>query len=76
MDCIWNIYEPSDTEQYDQEDPFDVFLFALRKEDVPQRNSLLYVEGRQRRIIAVKVDTALSQVCGFDTVSYYKVCVV
>ena len=76
MDCIWNIYEPFEFSNYNIEDPFDVFLFSLRKNEIPQRNSFLYVEGKQRRIIAVKTDAALNEVCGFDAVSYYKVCVV
>ena len=46
MIYIWNIYEPLDEKDYDENDPFDVFIYALRKEEAPQKNAVLYVEGK------------------------------
>ena len=76
MTYIWNIYEPSDIGQYDETDPFDVFIYSLRREEAPQLNSSLYVEGRRCRIIAITRDSKMDEVCGFGDETYYKVCVI
>lgn len=76
MTYIWNIYEPCDPVNYDQEDPYDIFVYALRMEDAPLPNAPLYLEGRRRCIIAIKPDTAMNDVNVSEGESYYKVCVV
>ena len=76
MIYIWNIYEPCDEENYDENDPFDIFVYALRKEEAPQKNVILYVEGKKRRIVAVAQDRTKNDIMGFGTECYYKVGVI
>ena len=76
MIYIWNIYEPLDEKDYDENDPFDVFIYALRKEEAPQKNAVLYVEGKKRRIIAVAKDHNKDDILGFGSECYYKVGVI
>lgn len=76
MTYIWNIYEPCDPVDYDTEDPFDIFVYALRIEDAPLLNAPLYIEGRRCRIIALKPDTAMDSVNVSTDERYYKVCIV
>lgn len=73
---IWNIYEPCDPVNYDPEDPFDIFIYSLRRDDAPLANAPLYVEGRRCRIIAIVPDQAQNEVCVSGSDSYYKVCVI
>mgnify|MGYP003297202887 CR=1 FL=1 len=75
MTYIWNIYEPCDPINYDPEDPYDIFVYSLRKEDAPQPNAPMYIEGRRCRIVAIKPDTGMNSVNVSTDEKYYKVCV-
>ncbi len=77
MICVWNIYEPCDPHDYESDaDPFDIFLYALRREDAPLASAPIYIEGRRYRIVAVAHDAALTEVSTRGDEQYYKVCVV
>jgi len=71
---IWNIYEPADAGD-PGDDPFDVFLYALRKEDVPHTNDPIHVEGQRKRIIAIQKDQRRNELLASHDEEYYKVCV-
>lgn len=75
MTYIWNIYEPCDPTDIG-DDPFDIFIFTLRRDDPPHVGGQLYVEGRNRRIVTCVPDRNLTDVNVFDGECYYKVCVV
>lgn len=75
MTYIWNIYEPADPNDYDQEDPYDIFVYSLRKESAPELNAPLYVEGRMCHIIACRIDRAQNEVTVNGDECYYKVAV-
>lgn len=74
MTYIWNIYEPADTAN-PGDDPFDVFLYALRKEDVPHTNDTIHVDGQRKKIIAIQIDHRRNETLACDDELYYKVCV-
>jgi len=74
MTYIWNIYEPADPVN-PGEDPFDVFLYSLRKEDIPHANDIIHVEGERKRIIAIEKDHRRNELLACDEEFYYKVCV-
>ena len=76
MTFILNIYQPCDVSDYNQEDPFDIFVCTLRQEEEPQLNALVYVEGKKCRIVAVKADAKRREVSIDAEERYYKVCVV
>ena len=75
MTYIWDIYEPADAQCYNADDPFDIFIFSLRRDEAPHAGSAITVEGRMRRIIAVAIDHKKNEVLGFGRDCYYKVCV-
>jgi hypothetical protein len=75
MTYIWDIYEPADAQCYNAEDPFDIFIFSLRRDEAPRVGSAITVEGRMRRIIAVAIDHNKNEVFGLGGEQYYKVCV-
>jgi len=74
MTHIWNIYEPADPNN-PGDDPFDIFLYSLRREEAPQLNALIYVEGKRCRAIAIAIDHSRNDVNAFDGECYYKVAV-
>ncbi len=77
MACIWNIYEPCDPE--DQEagvDPYDIFVYALRRDEAPHVGDLVYSEGRNRKVIACTADWNMTEVQAQADDVYYKVCIV
>lgn len=75
MTYVWNIYEPADPHDIG-EDPFDIFVYSLRKEEAPLLNELVYIEGRRCHIISFALDHSKSEVYGFGQELYYKVCVI
>ena len=75
MTYIWNIYEPCDPGDIG-EDPFDIFVYSLRKEEAPHVGDLIYIEGSNHRVVACRADHDLSYVQVQDDAVYYKVCVV
>lgn len=74
MDYIWNIYEPLDPQDL-QDDPFDVFVYAQRMTDIPHQGDLVYLEGRNHRVIACRLDHNLTESQVQQNVVYYKVCI-
>lgn len=74
MIYIWNIYEPADAD-YPGEDPFDVFLYSLRQEDVPHINDTIHVEGQRKKIIAIQQDHRRNELLASNEEQYYKICV-
>lgn len=75
MTYIWNIYEPCDPTDLG-EDPFDVFVYTLRRDNPPQVGEAIYLEGRKCRIVAIAIDHSKTEVFGFGEEKYYKVCAV
>ena len=76
MRYIWNIYEPSDPQDINEEDPFDVFVYSQTMEEVPHTGDLIYLEGRNHRVLACAVDWNMTEAQVRNDVTYYKVCVV
>lgn len=72
---VWNIYEPSDPQEIG-DDPFDIFLYTQRHDEAPLVGSPIYIEGRRCRIIAIAPDHNKTDVFGFGTEQYHKVCAV
>lgn len=75
MTYIWNIYEPADAQDMG-EDPFDIFVYALRRDDAPHVGDLVYLEGANHRVVACRPDHSMTEVMVTDDAIYYKVCVV
>lgn len=73
MTHIWNIYEPCDPSDLG-DDPFDIFVYTLRREEKPHVGEPIYLEGRRCRIVAVAADISKTEVFGFDSEQYWKVC--
>lgn len=73
MTHIWNIYETGDPLEPGP-DPFDVFLYMLRKEEEPVINEVLFVEGQCRRIFAIERDLRKEEAIGLPGEQYWKVC--
>lgn len=71
---VWNIYETGDPDCLSP-DPFDIFLYALRREEEPHYNDCLYVEGRRCKVIAVKEDFQRNAVLSTEGERYWKVCI-
>lgn len=71
---IWNIYETGDPECTGP-DPFDIFIYAIRREDEPHMNDTLYVEGRQCKVIALMSDVMKNEMLASPGEKYWKVCV-
>lgn len=72
---IWNIYETGDSD-CPGPDPFDIFLYTIRREEEPYYNDSLFVEGRLCRIIAVLEDKSRTEMLALEsTEKYWKVCV-
>ena len=46
MTHVWNIYEPCDPQDLG-DDPFDIFVYTLRREEAPLLNAPIYLEGRR-----------------------------
>ena len=76
MRYIWNIYEPSDPQDVNEEDPYDVFVYSQTMEEVPHTGDLIYLEGRNHRVLACTVDWNMTEAQVRNDVTYYKVCVV
>lgn len=74
MQHIWNIYESGDPD-CPGPDPFDVFLYAIRKDEEPRYADLLYVEGQRCRVIAVAEDRGRNEVAASEEERYWKICV-
>jgi hypothetical protein len=72
---VWNIYEPCDPRDLG-DDPFDIFVYSLRREEAPLLNAPIYLEGRRCRIVAIAKDHSKTEVFGFGEEQYHKVCVV
>ena len=75
MTYIWNIYEPLEPGLLGP-DPYDVFVYALRRDEEPRKNDLLYVEGRRCRVAAVTEDFGRNEYLAGEDERYYKVCIV
>lgn len=75
MSYIWNIYEPCDPHDI-VGDPYDIFVYSVRKDNLPHIGDLIVVEGYNHRVIACTPDHNLTEVQVGDDVLYYKVCVV
>lgn len=75
MEYIWNIYEPCDPSDLG-EDPFDIFVYTLRRSEPPRLGDPIYLEGRRCRIVAAVPDQSKTDVYGFGQELYYKVCAV
>lgn len=75
MKYIWNIYEPCDPSDMN-EDPYDIFVFTQTMEEVPHVGGLIYQEGRNHRVVACCVDWNLTEAQVREDVVYYKVCIV
>jgi len=73
MTHIWNIYESIDSFE-PAPDPFDVFLYMIRKEEEPVINDILFVEGQCRRIFAIERDLRKEEAIGLPGEQYWKVC--
>lgn len=71
---IWNIYETGDPD-CPGPDPYDVFVYAVRKDEEPRLNDTLYVEGCQRRVIALTADVMKNEMLANPGEKYWKVCV-
>lgn len=71
---VWNIYETGDPD-CSGPDPFDIFLYAIRREDEPHYNDCLYVERRRCKVIAVKEDFQRNAVLSTEGERYWKVCI-
>lgn len=76
MTYIWNIYEPADPTDISAEDPFDVFIYSQRMPQEPHQGDLVFIEGRNHRIIACVPDHNLTEAQVRSDEVYYKVCVV
>lgn len=76
MRYIWNIYEPSDLQDVNEEDPYDVFVYSQTMEEVPHAGDLIYLEGRNHHVLACTVDWNMTEAQVRNDVTYYKVCVV
>lgn len=72
---IWNIYEPCDPKHLN-DDPFDIFVYTLRRDDPPHIGEPIYIEGRLCRIVATAPDTSRTDVLGFGLECYHKVCAI
>ena len=70
---VWNIYEPCDPAE-PGDDPFDIFVYSLRREEQPLVGEPIYLEGRKCRVIAIARDQSRSEVYGFGEEQYWKVC--
>lgn len=75
MQYIWNIYEPCDPTDINA-DPYDIFVYSLRKDEEPHVGDLVYVEGRNHKVIACTPDWSQTEVQAVGDDTYYKVCVV
>lgn len=75
MKYVWNIYEPSDSQDIG-DDPFDVFVYSQQMDDAPHLGELVYVEGCNHRVVACHVDQNLTESQIRSDLTYYKVCVV
>jgi len=73
MTHIWNIYESVDSFE-PSPDPFDVFVYMVRKEKEPVINDVLFVEGECRRIFAIERDLRKEEAIGLPDERYWKVC--
>lgn len=73
MTHIWNIYEPCDPKDLG-DDPFDIFVYTLRREEAPRLGDPIYIEGRHCRIVAIADDHSKTEVYGFGKEKYHKVC--
>ena len=76
MRYIWNIYEPSDPQDVNEEDPYDVFVYSQTMEEVPHTGDLIYLEGHNHRVLACTVDWNMTEAQVRNDVIYYKVCVI
>ena len=74
MTYIWNIYETAD-DVCTAADPFDIFLYSIRKDEAPLANDVIHIEGQRRRIIAIMPDHRRNEVNAFADERYFKVCV-
>lgn len=75
MTYIWNIYEPCDPQDL-TDDPYDIFIYSLHKDEVPHVGDLVYVEGCNHRVVACKPDYGRTEVMVVDDAVIYKVCIV
>jgi len=73
MTHIWNIYEPFDPE-YLGNDPYDIFVYTLRRDEPPHMGDPIYIEGRHCRIVATAPDHSRTELLASDDERYYKVC--
>lgn len=76
MEFVWNIYEPADPTDIHADDPFDVFVYAQRMAEAPHVGGRVYVEGRNCRILACRLDVGRTEAEVRGDVTYYKVCAV
>ena len=75
MIYIWNIYEPADP-QYPGEDPFDIFVYSLRRDFAPRLNETIFLEGQRHLVFAIEADNSRNEVNPFASEEQiYKVCV-
>ncbi|MDO4497177.1 MAG: hypothetical protein Q4B58_05045 [Bacteroidales bacterium] len=74
MTHIWNIYESGDPYE-PSPDPFDIFVYTVRREQEPFINDVLFVEGECKRIFAVERDYRREENLGLPGECYWKVCV-
>lgn len=71
---IWNIYETGDPD-CPGPDSYDVFVYAVRRDEEPRLNDTLYVEGSQCRVIALMADVIKNEMVANSGEKYWKVCV-
>lgn len=74
MTHIWTIYEPCDPQDLG-DDPFDIFIYALRKDEEPQLGAPLFIEGRKVKIISIQLDQRRTETNGNPDEIFYKVAV-
>lgn len=74
MTHIWNIYQPADLAEPGP-DPFDVFVYSLRRSDEPHLGDCIYVEGCRCKVIALAPDRNRMEMIAAQDESYWKVCV-
>lgn len=75
LQYVWNIYEPCDPSLI-TDDPFDVFIFSLRKDEEPHVGECIYIEGSRSRIVAIAPDHNRTEMLGDGKERYWKVCAV
>lgn len=73
MTHIWNIYEPCDPSDLG-EDPYDIFVYTLRRDEAPHLGDPIYIEGRHCRIVATAHDHSRTELLASDDECYHKVC--